>query len=266
MLTRNPSPPPRIRHARSSIERLTAREIKTRREALLAHFERRQRRLEVVATTRTVHGHVLDWVPVESQIPGGVIAAPPPDRPRRELGRTRRAKLATPVLALRDAKLGPPGTVPIARPNLRRLPAVSLAQFLSKHGHDVITAQLSNGLSIELPEDAPSPHLYAASAQRAICFGGEAWLSANPTWVEWSNEFGLMQTSLSNDESGSSRPAKRAFKSTRICTATGYHISSSSIRLTAIARTATTRGATTPTCGAGYRSTIRSFRRRPFRP
>jgi hypothetical protein len=102
-----------------------------------------------------------------------VIAAPPPDRPRRELGRTRRAKLAAPVLALRDAKLGPPGTVPIARPDLRRLPEVTLSQFLSKHGHDVITAQLSNGLSIELPEDAPSPHLYAASAQRGICFGGE---------------------------------------------------------------------------------------------
>jgi len=202
MLTRNPSPPPRVRRARPSIERLSAREIKARREALLAHFERRQRRLDVVATTRTAHGQVLDWVPVESQVPGGVIAAPPPDRPRHELGRTRRAKLAAPVLALRDAKLGPPGTVPIARPDLRRVPEVTLSQFLSKHGHDVITAQLSNGLSIELPEDAPSPHLYAASAQRAICFGGEAWLSANPTWVEWSNEFALMQTSLSNDESG----------------------------------------------------------------
>jgi hypothetical protein len=86
MLTRNPSRPPRIRHARPSIQRLSAREIKARREALLAHFKRRQRRLEIVATTRTAHGQVLDWVPVESQIPGGVIAAPPPDRPRRELG------------------------------------------------------------------------------------------------------------------------------------------------------------------------------------
>lgn len=202
MRERNPSSPPKLRQVRRRPERLSAREIKARREALLAHFDRRQRRLKIVATTRTPHGQIVDWVPIESQIPGGVIASPPPSRPMRELGRTRRARLAVPALALREARLGPPGTVPIARPELRRLPAVGLSQFLSKHGHDVLTAQLSNGISIEMPEDAPSPHLYAASAQRGICFGGEAWLSANPTWVEWSNEFALMQTSLSNDESG----------------------------------------------------------------
>ena len=78
MPTRNPSPPPRIRHARPSIQRLSAREIKARHEAIIEHFERRQRRLQIVATTRTAHGQVLDWVPVESQIPGGVIAAPLP--------------------------------------------------------------------------------------------------------------------------------------------------------------------------------------------
>jgi len=202
MNIRNPKPRPRIRQAYRKPERPSARETKALREALLAHFELRQRRLEIVATTRTPHGQIVDWVPVESQVPGGVIAKPPDDLPSPKLSRKRRAGLAIPALALPEAKLGPPGTVPIARPDLRRLPAVSLSRFLSKHGHDVLTAQLSNGISIEMPADGPSPHLYAASAERGICFGGEAWLSANPTWVEWSNEFSLLQTSLSNDESG----------------------------------------------------------------
>jgi hypothetical protein len=139
---------------------------------------------------------------MESQIPGGVIATPPNDRPMRDPGPRQRARLAVPALGLPDAKLGPPGTVPIARPELRRLPAISLSQFLSKHGHEVLTAQPSNGIGIEMPTDGPSVHLDAASAERNICFGGEAWLSLNPTWVEWSNEFALTQTSLLNDERG----------------------------------------------------------------
>jgi hypothetical protein len=85
---------------------------------------------------------------------------------------------------------------------LRNLPPVSLSQFLSKHGHSVVTATLDNGVSIELPEEGSSSHLYAASAQTDIAFGCEGWLSVNPTWVQWSNEFSLMQTSLSNNESG----------------------------------------------------------------
>jgi hypothetical protein len=53
-----------------------------------------------------------------------------------------------------------------------------------------------------MPDEGSSSHLYASSAEFSGCFGGEGWFSANPTWVEWSNEFSLLQTSLSNNESG----------------------------------------------------------------
>jgi hypothetical protein len=178
------------------------------REAIQAHFEKRRHRLDVVATTRTAHGHIIDWVPVESQVRGGVVASPPSENQTLEVYGRRRARIAQPVLDLKDARRGPPGTVPIARPVLRQLPAVSLSQFLSKHGHPVLTANLNNGISIELPEDGASPHLYAASAEFGINFGCEGWLSLNPTWVEWSNEFSLMQTSVSNDESGVKQTAE----------------------------------------------------------
>ena len=208
MPQRNPSSTSNMRPPRRREPRLGARQRKLYREAIEAHFEKRHRRLDIVATTRTAHGQIIDWVPIESQVRGGVIAEPPSENRTLEIHGRQRARIAQPVLALRDARLGPTGTVPIARPVLKQLPAVSLSQFLSKHGHDVLIANLENGISIELPEDGASPHLYAASAQFDINFGGEGWLSLNPTWVEWSNEFSLMQTAISNNESGVKQTAE----------------------------------------------------------
>jgi hypothetical protein len=182
--------------------RVSSRQQKQYRDAILAHFEKRRRALDVVATTKLPDGQVIDWVPRESQVRGGVIAAPPDENVVLSLRGSRRARLAEPALARRDARHGPEGTVPIARPVLTQIPAVSLSQYLSKYGYDVVTADLDNGVSIELPEDGSSSHLYAASAQFDIAFGCEGWLSIHPTWVEWSNEFSLMQTALSNNESG----------------------------------------------------------------
>jgi hypothetical protein len=208
MLQRNPSSTSNKRPPRRREPRLSARVRKLYRDAIEAHFEKRRRRLDVVATTRTPHGQIIDWVPIESQVRGGIVAAPPGENRTLEVHGRRRARIAQPVLALRDARRGPEGTVPIARPVLKQPPEVSLSQFLSKHGHAVLTAKLDNGVSIELPEEGASPHLYASSAQFDINFGGEGWLSLNPAWVEWSNEFSLMQTSFSNDESGVKQTAE----------------------------------------------------------
>lgn len=202
MAEHNPSSRSNARSPRQRAPRLSARRRRLYRDAIVAHFEERQRELEIVATTRTPDGQVVDWVPRDSQVRGGVIAEPPSANRLLDVRGMRRARLPQPVLALRDASRGPDGTVPIARPYLRDLPPVSLSQFLSKHGHAVVTATLDNGISIELPAEGSSSHLYAASAQFDITFGCEGWLSVNPTWVEWSNEFSLMQTALSNNESG----------------------------------------------------------------
>jgi hypothetical protein len=202
MIQRNPSSTSNRRPPRRREPRLSARERKRYLEAIRAHFEKRQRRLDVVATTRTAHGQIVDWVPIESQVRRGRIATPPGENRVLEPSGRQQARFAPPILTLKGARLGPEGTVPIARPVLRQLPAVSLSQYLSKHGHRVITAELDNGLSLELPEDGESPHLYASSAQFDLNFGCEGGLSLNPAWVEWSNEFSLMQTSVSNNESG----------------------------------------------------------------
>jgi hypothetical protein len=208
VIQRNPSFRSNARPSRKRQPRPSARERKQYIEAIRAHFEKRQRRLDVVATTRTAHGQVVDWVPIESQVRNGRIAAPPSENRALKISGRRRAQLAQPILGAADARLGPTGTVPIARPRLMQLPAVGLSEFLSKHGHSVITATLGNGIDIELPADGASPHLYAASAQFDIAFGCEGTFSLNPAWVEWSNEFSLMQTSVSNNESGVKQTAE----------------------------------------------------------
>ena len=41
-------------------------------------FEKQRESLDVVKTTQTRGGQTLDWIPVESQVEGGMIATPPP--------------------------------------------------------------------------------------------------------------------------------------------------------------------------------------------
>src|SRR5262245_11399749 len=58
------------------------------------YFERRRERLRVVATTVTPSGQTLDWIPIESQMPGGKIASlPPPPTEPPELDVTSRGKM-----------------------------------------------------------------------------------------------------------------------------------------------------------------------------
>ncbi|HEX2573851.1 MAG TPA: neprosin family prolyl endopeptidase [Polyangia bacterium] len=82
-------------------------------EKEIREFFAEQRKLrKVVATTRTRSGQELDWVPIESQLPGGVPAPPPPHA----------AGVAHPGATLTRFELdeqpearGPAGTVPILR-------------------------------------------------------------------------------------------------------------------------------------------------------
>lgn len=43
------------------------------------YFESRAARLDVVKTTKTPSGQILDWIKMESQTPRGRIASPPPE-------------------------------------------------------------------------------------------------------------------------------------------------------------------------------------------
>src|SRR5688572_5864061 len=62
---------------------------------------------DIVATTRTNDGQVIDWIPAASQTPNGVVATPPPPTSM---------PLASPAVAgIGPEAQGPKGTVPVIR-------------------------------------------------------------------------------------------------------------------------------------------------------
>lgn len=93
-----------------------------------AVLARRVEALPIVATTVARTGETFDWIPVDSQTPDGVIATPPPPLA---------ASPGALTTALDDEpdKQGPPGTVPLLRPDIRKIRAPgSAANFFSKYG------------------------------------------------------------------------------------------------------------------------------------
>jgi hypothetical protein len=48
------------------------------RSEIVDYFTRRQARLKIVKTTTTPRGQTIDWIPIESQTPKGLLATPPP--------------------------------------------------------------------------------------------------------------------------------------------------------------------------------------------
>ena len=167
------------------------------------YFEERHRRLEIVTTTRTPSGQVLDWVPIESQLKSGKIASPPPngkiDIPRGK----RRAALTKFELEHPAAKRGPEGTVPILRKDLSKIRVVSsLGDYLSKHGRRPSRhLKLDNGFYL-LPPDSKGNHHYTLTSQNILCFGGEGNLSAFDPYTGSSSDFSLMQIGFANDDTG----------------------------------------------------------------
>jgi len=167
------------------------------------YFENRHKRLEIVATTRTPSGQLLDWVPIESQLKSGKIATPPPDRdiviPRGK----RRAALAKFELEHRTAKRGPTGTVPILRKDLSKIRVVrSLGEYLSKHGRSPGQhVRLNNGFYLLMPDPLGNHH-YTMTSQSITCFGGEGNISAFDPYTGSSTDFSVMQIGLANDDTG----------------------------------------------------------------
>jgi hypothetical protein len=99
-----------------------------RGERIRQYFEERLARLEIVATTKTRSGQVIDWIPIESQAPDGKIFEPPLELADEKLERDARGtklelskaprgvdRSAATELQLDPGLLGPQGTVPVVR-------------------------------------------------------------------------------------------------------------------------------------------------------
>lgn len=191
------------RPAPAELGRLAARRL----EEVRQYFTDRQARRDVVATTRTPLGQVLDWIPIESQLGHGRLADPP-DRGSVSLARIEREpadrgerarrpfRLMEFELGRRGVERGPEGTVPVVRRDIDRITtAKSLADLLAKHGRAMRLQPDSAGAEIAFPEDATT-HKYAYSAQNVACWGTEGNINAWDPYCEHADEFSLGQCAL----------------------------------------------------------------------
>jgi hypothetical protein len=180
------------------------RNTRSNEHVIRSYFERRADRMQIAATTTTRSGQVLDWVPLESQVPKGVaIAEPPSGRVRIELPKGERVdRLVTFELEQEGADLGPEGTVPVLRKDLDRISFdQNLGQLLGKYPNAgrmyLLDGQLREPLS-----SVDGPHRYASTAQQILAFGGEGVLSAFDPYAENSDDFSLMQIACTNSDTG----------------------------------------------------------------
>jgi hypothetical protein len=133
-------------------------------------LENRQKQLQIVKTTRTPSGQILDWIPIESQFPDGKVPSPPPPhlitRPIQD--KDRPIKPAQFELDDPAVERGPQGTVPIPRPDISRLTRrVSLNDYLRKRGP---RGGDKNSHSAG-PLDPSTSYFHAISSQTTTSYG-----------------------------------------------------------------------------------------------
>jgi hypothetical protein len=183
-----------IRHIKRKKERPKP-DLSMNQKEIREYFESRLASLDIIKTTKTPSGQTLDWIKMESQLPNGQIASPPPEIDKLVYARGRlKDQLAK--FELEQSKLkvdqGPEGTVPILRKDLKAIRFTkSLSDHLSKHGHKTYSMQINENDSIEVPGDGA--HDYSYTAQFVTCYGGEGYFSAYDPYTQWSDEFSLLQ-------------------------------------------------------------------------
>lgn len=188
-----------------------ARQLEEQNEQIRGYLRERQAGREVVATTRTPLGQVIDWIPRESQVSDGRIAEPP-DEDRIDLGHLQEPADGREVRAaellhfeLEDERLerGPKGSVPIVRRDVELIRSTkSLQDYLSKHGQSVRLMPDGMGPELALPEDSDL-HKYAYSAHWVTAYGCEGNINAWDPYLEWSDEFSLGQCALARGSGAS---------------------------------------------------------------
>jgi len=169
------------------------------RREIVDYFTARQARLEVVKTTTTPRGQTIDWVPIESQYPGGKIATPPPEhRPHDDEASDRRDTHAIGELAQGGCEVGPPGTVPILR---KKLEALSYSQPLRRYLSKMRAPVPDEGPFTLLP---PGPgrgtHWYGNSKESKICWGAEGQFSCFAPFVASKAQSSIIQMALTNSD------------------------------------------------------------------
>jgi Neprosin len=154
------------------------------------YYVQRRKRLEVVKTTQTPSGQVIDWIPIESQ---GPIATPPPHPPKVESRCDAVRSTAIEArfeLEMPGVERGPEGTVPIARP---RMHLAGTGAFRKRH---VDGRRLMNDPRFPPPD--PFGFYHATAAASVTCYGCLSVLSLWDPHTENDGDHTISQFGIQN--------------------------------------------------------------------
>lgn len=183
-------------------------ELKRRRDMVRDYLVRQREKLDVVATTVTDSGQVIDWIRPESQVASGHLAAPPPLPETPYLPDAEHDNVITSVgeLAQQQHARGPAGTVPVVRRDSDEvinamMPPERLQDFLSKSGNAQDHADINS-----VPNPGDSAHKYAYSYQYIANLGADGLINVWNPYVQsvsqeiayW-GEFSLGQVAVVNE-------------------------------------------------------------------
>jgi Neprosin len=162
---------------------------------------------DTVVTTTTKTGRLLDWVPIESQVPDGRVATPPPSARTTRTARSARPGPATtppsPVsfeLQDRAAKRGPKGTVPVLRDLADHRWRVARRGADKKGG---LRGRREPGARDNFGDPDPFGYYHATSAQSGTFYGCQATISVCTPVLETGtggDDHSLMQFGLTNHD------------------------------------------------------------------
>jgi len=178
-------------------------DLAERRERLHNYLASRRARLDIVATTKTDSGQVIDWILRDTQGHSGHVASPPALERMVDEGDEAVSFELTEQLRAR----GPAGTVPVLRRDVDevlngRLP-VGIDDFLSKYGHAADRCSPFDGLNSGLEQPGTSDHEYVFTDQARVNFGGHGNINVWDPYVYKSGEFSLGQVAVARSANGS---------------------------------------------------------------
>ncbi|KAF2877950.1 hypothetical protein BDV95DRAFT_588950 [Massariosphaeria phaeospora] len=151
----------------------------------------KRRDLNIVKTTTNSDGSVIDWIPLDSQVPDGKIASPPPLPAEIFSTSNQTSERPWAMLQAEGAETGPEGTVPVLRQS------VSLSNVKTAHQLQMTKAPPVDPWHVpEVETAAVGDHWYASSAQRVNNHGGSASFSLYKAWTESNSDFSLLQSAV----------------------------------------------------------------------
>lgn len=177
-------------------------EYESRRKRIVEFFETRQKRYNIVQTTKTKSGQLIDWIKPENQVFGGILAKPPaelstesnkselePENPYLYTdlpNKLRESHLqdltAKTELQMDQSAMGPRGTVPIVRFDIDTYLKEN-TKYLPKDPVEILT-------KVPPPSPASNDRYYAVWHRYGDVFGSSGrinvWNTTGPVGGETS--------------------------------------------------------------------------------